>query len=171
MTEQRGTSNSGRRRVLRFRHVVLALVVAACGGTIGKRTAGGESHFLKACPGDCGAGLECISGVCTRGCVVGESECSDLAPGATCTNQSIEPGRVAVCDLPCDRDRDCNGLGDEFRCPAGFCRAAPAETPPDNPPDDRPSMGGGGGVPGFVPFAPQCDPPLAIQSECSFEDT
>ena len=108
MTEQRGTSNSGRRRVLRFRHVVLALVVAACGGTIGKRTAGGESHFLKACPGDCGAGLECISGVCTRGCVVGKSECSDLAPGATCTNQSIEPGRVAVCDLACDRDRDCN---------------------------------------------------------------
>lgn len=167
MTEKREMWDSGWRKGLRFRHVVLALVVAACGGTIGQRTAGGESHFLKACPDDCGPGLECISGLCTRGCVVGEADCSDLAPGATCTNQSVEPGRVAVCDLACERDRDCSGLGTDFRCPAGFCRAPSPETPPD----EHSGMGGGGGEPGFVPFAPQCEAGLGLVSQCSFEDT
>lgn len=159
MTEQRET----RRGRLRLRHAVLALVVVACGGTVGKRTAGGESHFLEACPNDCGPGLECISGVCTRSCLIERSNCSDLAPGAMCTNQSIEPGSVAVCDLGCERDRDCDVLGRDFRCPAGFCRVSP----PDNPQ----TMGGSGGGSGFVPFAPQCDPAVGFKSECSFDET
>lgn len=168
MIETREMRHSGRRR--RFRHVLLALVLLACGGTVGKRTAGGESHFLESCPESCGSGLECIAGLCTRGCLVDESDCSDLSPRAVCTNQSVEPGHVAVCDLACDGDRDCDVLGRDFRCSAGFCRL-PSDAPPDNPPAEPPGMGGGGGEPSFVPFAPQCTPALSVQSECSFEDT
>ncbi len=171
MTQQRETREIGRRKLLRLRHVVLALVLAACGGTLGKRTAGGESHFLETCRADCGPGLECISGVCTRGCLVDESDCSDLSPGATCTNQSVEPGTLAVCDLACERDRDCTVLGRDFRCPEGFCRAPSREAPPDNPPDPPENLGGGGGGPSLPPFAPQCETPLDFASACSIEAT
>src|SRR5687768_6996930 len=70
----------------RLRYFVLALAVAACGGSLGQRKAGGESHFLEVCEESCGGGLQCISGVCTRSCLVETADCSDLSPRAMCTN-------------------------------------------------------------------------------------
>ena len=101
----------------------LAALVASCGGISDTPKAGGESHFLSFCDNRCGDGLSCISGVCTRSCLVGKSSCSDLAKDALCTSESIEPGAVAVCDLPCSGDAGCSALGASHRCEAGYCRA------------------------------------------------
>ena len=85
-----------------------------CGGSLGSET-GGESHFLIYCDDSCGAGLSCISGVCTRGCVVDEDSCADLHPEAECTDASIEPGEVAVCDLGVHRRRTMRSSRRELR--------------------------------------------------------
>ena len=104
---------------------VIALVLAvACGGaTTGTPVVGGETHFLRKCTTTCEDDLSCIAGICTRGCVVAEASCADLAAGAACTPASVEPGAVAVCDLGCDDAADCSGLGSDYACDAGFCRA------------------------------------------------
>jgi hypothetical protein len=109
----------GRRQF--FAMIALGLVIGACGGTTSVSN-GGESHFLRTCDGACGAGLKCISGICTRACVLGKDSCADLATNAECTDQSIEPGAVVICDVGCSQDRDCSSLGDEYECQAGFCR-------------------------------------------------
>ena len=150
---------------LRLRYFVLALAMAACGGSLGTRTAGGESHFLEVCAESCEAGLECIASVCTRSCLVESADCTDLSPRAVCTNESIEPGAVAVCDVGCARDRDCAELGNGFECQAGFCRSGAAPQPPSN-------VGGSGGRPSFEPFSDDhCETPNEFESSCSFEAT
>jgi hypothetical protein len=167
MNEQRGSKHVPAVAPKRFRprYWVLALAMVACGGSLGKRTAGGESHFLEVCAESCSEGLECITGVCTRSCLVESPDCKDLSPRAVCTNQSIEPGAVAVCDVGCARARDCTGLGDDFECRAGFCRAGTLPDPPSN-------VGGAGGGPGFEPFNDDhCESPGEVQSTCSFEAT
>lgn len=113
---------NGKRGVMRFRHLFIGFWLLACGGALGRGTAGGESHFLRQCEDECGAGLECVSGVCTRGCLVGEDKCTDLAADAECTDASIEPGALAVCDVSCTSDAGCSSLGAGFECAGGFCR-------------------------------------------------
>jgi hypothetical protein len=103
---------------------VCALFAGAC-GAVAETTLhyGGESHFLRHCSATCGDGLDCISGVCTRGCVVDrENACATFAV-ATCTSDSFEPGAVAVCDVNCSADADCRALGGDYACDVGFCRA------------------------------------------------
>jgi hypothetical protein len=114
----------------------VALWLGACGGIVGKPTAGGESHFLRHCFEGCGS-LECVSDICTRSCLVDRSSCADLSSQARCTNTSIEPGEIAVCDLSCSQAADCAVLGEAFACDGGFCRstAQPAS-----------GSGGGGGL-------------------------
>lgn len=122
----------GKQGVMRFRHLFIGFWLLACGGALGQRTAGGESHFLRQCEDECGAGLECVSGVCTRGCLVGEDKCTDLAADAECTDASIEPGALAVCDVSCTSDAGCASLGAGFECTGGFCRGPilPGQVPP-----------------------------------------
>lgn len=116
-----------------------------CGGSLGSET-GGESHFLIECVDSCGSGLNCISGVCTRGCVVDEDSCTDLHPGAECTDATIEPGEVAVCDLACTNDAECEDLGANFSCDSGQCRGDTAVVRgPSSSGDASSTTGGGGG--------------------------
>jgi hypothetical protein len=104
---------------------LLLSCAAACGGSTRKLpSVGSESHFLAHCEATCDAGLDCIGGICTRSCLTEQSSCSDLASAATCTNQSVEPGQVAVCDVSCAADANCRSLGDGYDCKAGFCRQA-----------------------------------------------
>ena len=117
-------------RKTKWRYAVLAALLAACGGVTSTPTVGGESHFLQDCEDGCGTGLECISGVCTRSCLVGKDSCADLAGGAVCTDASIEPGAVAVCDLACDSGAECLKLGNFFVCQEGFCRDGIHKTAP-----------------------------------------
>jgi hypothetical protein len=150
--------------LFRFRHVVLAIALAACGGTVGQRNAGGESHFLDVCTSSCKGGLECISGLCTRGCLVDGGDCADLAAGAVCTTQSTEQTRGLVCDLECKRDGDCTALGDGFACSAGFCRIGSAIKQPTG-------AAGAAGAPSEEPFDPQCAEPPGFSSDCSLQAT
>jgi len=125
-------TNERVRRRSRGRAVAVALLVGACGGTVGQAPIlGSESHFLAYCDGACDAGLECIGGICTRSCLTDTSSCSDLGGGAQCTNQSVEPGQVAVCDVSCSDTSDCASLGSDHRCEVGFCRSGgPSEPAP-----------------------------------------
>ncbi len=104
--------------------LVAAALVVGCGGVLGGPMAGGESHFLGVCDDSCADGLSCISGICTRGCVVGMDACDDLAATAECTDQSVEPGAVAVCDVACSNDAECQDLGASYSCESGFCRGS-----------------------------------------------
>jgi hypothetical protein len=103
---------------------VLVAIIGACGGTTQGPQVGSESHFLGYCSGSCRGGLECIGEICTRPCLTATSSCSDLAVGAACTNQSVEPGQVAVCDLACNVADDCKALGAGYTCTSGFCRGS-----------------------------------------------
>ena len=113
-------------RVMRVALLALmpALVVVSCGGKNDSDAVllSGESHFLRRCTSSCGDGVDCISGICTRACIVNDTSSCSPFPGAVCTAASVEPGAVAVCDVACGSDADCSGLGDSHRCDAGFCR-------------------------------------------------
>jgi hypothetical protein len=146
-----------------------AAVAAGCGGVIGE-SSGGESHFLRHCDDSCEDGLRCISGLCTRSCLVSESDCSDLHAEAACTAESIEPGEVAVCDVACSKDVDCAELGAGFGCDGGFCRAADtsvssggsaststSSTSAGGSGGTGGSTGVDGGVGGFDSYCADCD--------------
>jgi len=110
----------------------LALLAGACGGSVHKPpSVGSESHFLAYCSGSCADGLDCIGGICTRSCLTQQGSCSDLAASARCTNASVEPGQVAVCDVSCSGAAECSALGSNYGCDAGFCRT-PSSSPLGN---------------------------------------
>lgn len=125
----------GRIRRSKWSYAFAWLALAACGGAVGKPSVGGESHFLRHCGDGCGPGLECVADICTRGCRVDGGDCSDLAADARCTNESLEPGELAVCDVACEDAADCHGLGADFTCDSGYCRG---------PAPSAPGPGGGG---------------------------
>jgi hypothetical protein len=129
------------RRVLGWVAIAAGAAAAfyACGGSTGVAPIlGGESHFLRHCSERCGDGLDCISGVCTRACIVGQESCAAYSEGAICTADSVEPGAVAVCDVACSTANDCSGLGSSHACEGGYCRA----------PESAPMSGGTGGSAG-----------------------
>lgn len=89
-----------------------------------------ETHFLKSCTEDCGDGLICLCGVCTRVCENNDI-CEAQASGAVCVSpDGLEdipqcatcPVSFPVCDIPCMKDVDCVSLGNAFYCQNGFCR-------------------------------------------------
>ena len=104
----------------------LALLAGACGGTASTTPRiGSESHFLAYCTDSCSGGFDCIGGICTKSCLTDATSCTDLGASVDCTNQSVEPGQVAVCDASCTSDGDCGPLGNGYQCRAGFCRQLP----------------------------------------------
>ncbi len=101
----------------------LALLAGACGGSASTTPRiGSESHFLAYCTDSCSGGFDCIGGICTKSCLTDATSCADLGASVDCTNQSVEPGEVAVCDASCTLDADCGSLGSGYQCRAGFCR-------------------------------------------------
>jgi hypothetical protein len=139
-----GVDSKGRR--VTWRYVIGALWVAACGGAVGQTTVGGESHFLRHCGDGCGTGLECVADICTRSCRVEDADsCEDLASAARCTNTSIEPGVIAVCDQPCASFDDCQAHGADFMCDAGYCRGPVLPSSPNPPAQGEAGRASGGG--------------------------
>lgn len=104
----------------------LTVLLLSCGGRLDGVSVGGETHFLVTCGEDCGAGLSCIEGVCTRSCEPGFSSCSELASDAQCVG-AFDSGRpfAGTCDVRCTADAECSALGRGFTCRAGACRAEP----------------------------------------------
>src|SRR5215471_65590 len=102
---QRARQTSSGHLLLCLVGMVTAIVLAGAGcGRIAKNgpEVGGASHFLHWCSGSCEEeGLECISGLCTRPCVVAEANACGAWSSATCTAGSLEPGAVAICDVSC----------------------------------------------------------------------
>jgi hypothetical protein len=146
-----GADLKGRRRGT-WRYVVGGLWLAACGGVVGQTTVGGESHFLRHCGDGCGPGLECVTDICTRSCRIDDAgSCEDLASAARCTNTSIEPGVIAVCDQSCAGNADCSGRGAGFTCEAGYCRG-PALSGSPNPPEPMAEAGQPSGGTSMLPI-------------------
>jgi hypothetical protein len=120
--------------------VLLLAVLLGCAESV-PGPVDGETHFLSLCTNDCGKGLACICGVCTRVCDDDKS-CDALPGDPTCVApDALEPMRVcqpsdpankAVCDVGCDSNTDCKELGKEFTCQSGFCRE-PGTSSKDNP--------------------------------------
>jgi hypothetical protein len=101
-------------------------LLASCGALKAEPTLGGETHFLLICEEECGPGLSCIDGVCTRGCEPGYSSCSELAAEATCKSApdgAERAGFAGTCDVACAADADCASLGASHTCRSGACRA------------------------------------------------
>lgn len=106
---------------------VLAWLAVACGATDGPRT-GGQTNWLRACESDaqCGSGLTCLCGACTKVCEASDASCAAL-PGASCVTAD-DSGAIAVCGgalppvaglcLPrCGADECARGTA----CIAGVC--------------------------------------------------
>lgn len=110
--------------------IVWAAVATSCATT--SSSSGSNSNWLAVCSkdSDCGSGLECHCGVCTRTCTAA-GECSGLATGATCDSQVTTllcsgPAPEKACVLTCDRDSDCGVLGAQARCSGGLCTRSPS---------------------------------------------
>src|ERR1043166_2146071 len=108
---------------------VLLGALLSCNARVDDTIIGGETHFLVTCGEGCGPSLSCIEGVCTRSCEPGFSSCSELATAAACVTASDTSGVrtpfSGTCDVSCDVDSDCAGLGAGYGCRSGACRAEP----------------------------------------------
>jgi hypothetical protein len=123
---------------------VLALLAAcfvavSCSGGSGSPNAGSNTNWLRTCEAseECGAGLECVCGVCTIACA-SDQEClgrdeaamcvatDDASLADACTTADLDRAR-RICVLACERDADCAGAGEARTCEAGRCVGGPAE--------------------------------------------
>lgn len=96
-----------------------AALTAGCGKAVTSPHVGSETHFLDGCGSDgCGAGLECIAGLCTLACQ-SDSECTALDAGALCSSRAGQ----SSCQLPCTGDGECSTGNPEWSCSAGRCGA------------------------------------------------
>jgi hypothetical protein len=132
---------------LSFANVALLglLTVLSCGGLAD--ASGSSAHFLEPCAGvDCGSGLSCICGTCTRTCS-GVSDCTDLASDAVCAatdaaicGTSAGAGLSACAVVPCSTHADCAAVGPFLICMDGVCQ----QGSPPGPESTGGSLGWGG---------------------------
>lgn len=108
-------------RPLRALCAVLVLGAAAACGAAVDPIQGSETHFLARCSAECGGGLECIAGVCTRPCQT-DTECTSLSGAAICDNTVS----AASCRVPCGVDDECRGENDDWTCSSASCVGSPA---------------------------------------------
>ena len=80
-----------------------------------------ETHFLRECTAECGGGLKCLCGVCTKPCTA-DTTCSAILDHAACADSCGAEG-TKTCDVTCAADSDCRALGGDFRCLQEHCRA------------------------------------------------
>ena len=125
--------------------VLGALIAAVSCSTPRGEDITGETHFLRLCDAeanDCGAGLVCACGVCTRVCEV-SSDCAAF-PSADCIGSSAspapqmceDPAPAGRCDVTCVSDADCGVVSSEHRCNLGALGGA-------RPLDPRQLLGAG----------------------------
>lgn len=129
-----GSRMSNAKWLLSFRGAIICstltclttLASGGCGASSQTaRSIGGETHFLTRCSITCGDGLQCIAGVCTRPCTVGDSAACEELQDAEC-RADVELGTSAVCDVICQSDEECRALSSSHRCVGTVCRAPEA---------------------------------------------
>ena len=115
-----------------LRALAAAFVLAgavACGAASVDTPSGSETHFLARCSADCGGGLECVEGVCTRACVQ-DAECASLSTAAACA-----PGASGgkSCRVACDANDVCGAQNTAWSCASASCVASPASLSASGP--------------------------------------
>jgi hypothetical protein len=95
--------------------------VPTCGAASADTSFGSETHFLVRCSAECGGGLECIDGVCTRSCV-DDAECTALSGAAACLPTESGSG-TSSCGVACNADGDCRAENDGWTCAVTSCVA------------------------------------------------
>jgi hypothetical protein len=130
---------------------LFALVAAACGAASADNSFGSETHFLVRCSAECGGGLECIDGVCTRSCV-GDAECTSLSGSAACLPAESSSG-PSSCRVACGADGDCQAENEGWTCAATRCVAPTLglSAPPAGSGARCPSFAGGVQEPSEAP--------------------
>lgn len=104
--------------------LVLAVVwgLGGCGGRAYDPDVDGQSHWWRRCEMDseCGTGLECACGVCTKSCSEA-STCAGAGEQHACVAAvpwCPDQGNGAVCAASCERASDCPMSG---RCEQSVC--------------------------------------------------
>lgn len=113
---------------------VLALAATSCGAkTSDGNGTDSNTHWLARCSADndCGDGLSCVCGACTRQCSSSGS-CESLDEGALCLDLLCDGEPLAVCSLGCNEPADC---GSGTSCEGGACVPRLAEAPTTERPD------------------------------------
>src|SRR5690606_23802097 len=108
--------------------LVSMMTLEACGARTLGSDGKAESQFLQQC-GVCTDGYECVGEVCSRACDAHPSTCEGLPGRARCTDGAGLG--VAICDVSCETDSDCNAVGQEYTCNDGFCRLEQAGSSDD----------------------------------------
>lgn len=111
------------------------VALGACAKTSTSSGGSSETHFLMSCDADCGAGLECVCGVCTEPCDSNDA-CAALNDAASCQAAANGCGSAMTCDVECNENDDCSALSTEYACDNGRCRMP--EAPPTDAPDSGP---------------------------------
>jgi hypothetical protein len=108
----------------------VAVGVADCGATTHDPT-NSNTNWLRSCrrDADCGAGVSCLCGVCTRGCGA-SSECSAAATACVATGDPTlvpscggESVPAKICAAPCSEDATCHAMRADLTCNGGICSA------------------------------------------------
>jgi len=96
----------------------LSLSVSACAVSTDPSAVDTHTNWLELCSRDdqCGDG-RCIDYVCTVECDPGAGDCVSLGSGAVCALR--DPKGDTFCDLPCDSNRQCEGVGTDLVCTDG----------------------------------------------------
>jgi hypothetical protein len=114
---------------------------AACGAAVDP-IRGSETHFLARCSAACGAGLECLDGLCTRSCVT-DAECGSLSHSAACVSAI---GGGSSCRVACSVDDECSSENSAWACSSSSCVGSPALLSSSDPAASAPCPTFAGGV-------------------------
>jgi hypothetical protein len=99
----------------------LMLGLTACGARSAENGTDSSTHWLSSCTdaNDCGGGLECICGTCTKACGA-DSACESLdTDDAVCVDSVCGAQTGGGCTRTCDNDDDCPK---SLACSSGVCQ-------------------------------------------------
>jgi hypothetical protein len=96
------------------------------------QSGGSNTNWFESCNSnaECGSGLECWCGLCTKTCA---TDCASGNAAATCSEppgSCTDPSKKTACAVQCGKDADCKGLGASATCVDSVCRKTSKTTTP-----------------------------------------
>ncbi|HEX6241993.1 MAG TPA: hypothetical protein VFZ61_13885, partial [Polyangiales bacterium] len=103
--------------------LLLSLFASACSNSHSPQAGDTATSWLRWCvdDADCAAPGRCLAHLCTLPCTPAGDPCAELAAEARCL--APDDSTPATCDMLCERDQDCAGLGSSYACAEGRCRS------------------------------------------------